>query len=73
MAGLIPEETISKVRENVNIVNVISQYVSLEKKGKIILVFVHSMKKKHLPLQSMKENNSSSALVVAKAATFLPS
>ena len=34
MAGLIPEETISKVRENVNIVNVISQYVSLEKKGK---------------------------------------
>ena len=34
MAGLIPEETIAKVRNNVNIVNVISQYVSLEKKGK---------------------------------------
>ncbi|MGL6207167.1 MAG: DNA primase [Lactobacillus panisapium] len=34
MAGLIPEETIAKVRDNVNIVNVISQYVSLEKKGK---------------------------------------
>ena len=34
MAGLIPEDTIAKVRNNVNIVNVISQYVSLEKKGK---------------------------------------
>lgn len=34
MAGLIPEETIAKVRDNVNIVNIISQYVSLEKKGK---------------------------------------
>ncbi|RHW54663.1 DNA primase [Lactobacillus bombicola] len=34
MAGLIPEQTIAKVRENINIVNVISQYVSLEKKGK---------------------------------------
>ncbi|WEV40717.1 DNA primase [Lactobacillus sp. ESL0681] len=34
MAGLIPEQTIAKVRDNVNIVNVISQYVSLEKKGK---------------------------------------
>lgn len=34
MAGLIPEKTIAKVRDNVNIVNVISQYVSLEKKGK---------------------------------------
>ncbi|BDR60532.1 DNA primase [Lactobacillus xylocopicola] len=34
MAGLIPEQTIAKVRDNINIVNVISQYVSLEKKGK---------------------------------------
>ncbi|MBA1393887.1 DNA primase, partial [Lactobacillus sp. XV13L] len=34
MAGLIPKETIDQVRENVNIVNVISQYVALEKKGK---------------------------------------
>lgn len=34
MAGRIPEEFISEVRNNVNIVDVISQYVSLEKKGK---------------------------------------
>ncbi|WP_333583109.1 DNA primase [Lactobacillus acetotolerans] len=34
MAGLIPEKVIEKVRSNVNIVDVISQYVSLEKKGK---------------------------------------
>lgn len=34
MAGLIPEDFINKVRSNVNIVDVISQYVSLEKKGK---------------------------------------
>ncbi|GAA3627173.1 DNA primase [Lactobacillus hamsteri] len=34
MAGLIPEDFISEVRGNVNIVDVISQYVSLEKKGK---------------------------------------
>lgn len=34
MAGRIPEDFISEVRTNVNIVDVISQYVSLEKKGK---------------------------------------
>lgn len=34
MAGLIPEDFISEVRNSVNIVDVISQYVSLEKKGK---------------------------------------
>ncbi len=34
MAGRIPEDFISEVRSNVNIVDVISQYVSLEKKGK---------------------------------------
>lgn len=34
MAGRIPEEFINEVRSNVNIVDVISQYVSLEKKGK---------------------------------------
>ena len=34
MAGLIPEDFISEVRSSVNIVDVISQYVSLEKKGK---------------------------------------
>ena len=34
MAGRIPEEFINEVRSNVNIVDIISQYVSLEKKGK---------------------------------------
>ncbi|QNQ82183.1 DNA primase [Lactobacillus sp. PV012] len=34
MAGRIPEELINEVRNSVNIVNVIGQYVSLEKKGK---------------------------------------
>ncbi|WP_027825620.1 DNA primase [Lactobacillus psittaci] len=34
MAGRIPEDFINEVRSNVNIVDVISQYVSLEKKGK---------------------------------------
>ncbi len=34
MAGKIPEEFINEVRRNVNIVDLISQYVSLEKKGK---------------------------------------
>lgn len=34
MAGLIPEDFINEVRSNVNIVDIISQYVSLEKKGK---------------------------------------
>ncbi|WEV70201.1 DNA primase [Lactobacillus sp. ESL0785] len=34
MAGLISQDTIAKVRSSVNIVDVISQYVSLEKKGK---------------------------------------
>lgn len=34
MAGRIPEEFINEVRSSVNIVDVISQYVSLEKKGK---------------------------------------
>ena len=34
MAGRIPEELIDDVRNSVNIVNVIGQYVSLEKKGK---------------------------------------
>lgn len=34
MAGRIPEEFINEVRNSVNIVDVISQYVSLSKKGK---------------------------------------
>lgn len=34
MAGYIPEDFINEVRRNVNIVDVVSQYVSLEKKGK---------------------------------------
>jgi DNA primase len=34
MAARIPEDFINEVRSNVNIVDVISQYVSLEKKGK---------------------------------------
>lgn len=34
MAGRIPEEFINEVRESINIVDLISQYVSLEKKGK---------------------------------------
>lgn len=34
MAGRIPESFINEVRNSVNIVDVISQYVSLEKKGK---------------------------------------
>ncbi len=34
MAGHIPEDFINEVRNSVNIVDVISQYVSLEKKGK---------------------------------------
>lgn len=47
MAGRIPEEFISEVRTSVNIVDVISQYVSLEKKAKTILVFALFIKKKH--------------------------
>lgn len=46
MAGRIPEDFISEVRSNVNIVDVISQYVSLEKKAKTILVFALFIKKK---------------------------
>ena len=34
MAGRIPEEFVNEVRDSVNIVDVISQYVSLEKRGK---------------------------------------
>lgn len=34
MTGLISEETIAKVRKSLNIVDVIGQYVTLEKKGK---------------------------------------
>lgn len=34
LAGRIPEEFINEVRRNVNIVDIISQYVALEKKGK---------------------------------------
>lgn len=48
MAGRIPEDFISEVRSNVNIVDVISQYVSLEKKkAKTILVFALFIKKKN--------------------------
>ena len=34
MAGRIPEQFIDEVRNSIDIVDVISQYVSLEKKGK---------------------------------------
>ena len=74
MAGRIPEEFINEVRSNVNIVDIISQYVSLEKKGKrLVLVFALFIKKKHLLLRLMKKNSSSNVLAVVKAATFLNS
>ncbi len=34
LAGRIPEDFITEVRNGINIVDVISQYVSLEKSGK---------------------------------------
>ena len=46
MAGRIPEDFISEVRSNVNIVDVISQYVSLEKKGKDYIGLCPFIKKK---------------------------
>lgn len=73
MAGRIPEQFIDEVRNSVDIVDVISQYVSLEKKVKIIQDFAPSIKKKRLPLLLMKENSFLNALDVVKVETYLNS
>lgn len=49
MAGRIPEQFIDEVRNSVDIVDVISQYVSLEKKVRIIWGCVLFHQEKHLP------------------------
>lgn len=71
MAGLIPEDFISEVRNSVNIVDVISQYVSLEKKGKDYLGLCPFHQEKHHHLQLMKRNNSLNVLGVEKVEMFL--
>ena len=57
MAGRIPEQFIDEVRNSVDIVDVISQYVSLEKKGKDYLGLCPFHQEKRLLLLLMKENS----------------
>lgn len=73
MAGRIPEDFISEVRSNVNIVDVISQYVSLEKKGKdyIGLCPFHQEKTPSFTVNADKQFLS--ALVVVRVEMFLNS
>lgn len=73
MAGRIPEEFISEVRTSVNIVDVISQYVSLEKKGKdyIGLCPFHQEKTPSFTVNADKQFLS--ALAVVKVEMFLNS
>lgn len=73
MAGRIPEEFINEVRSNVNIVDIISQYVSLEKKGKDYIGLCPFHQEKHLLLRLMKKSNFSSVLAAVKAETYLNS
>ena len=46
----IPQTVIDSIRETSDILDVISQFVDLNKEVQIILVFVLSTKKKQLPL-----------------------
>ena len=73
MAGRIPEQFIDEVRNSVDIVDVISQYVSLEKKGKDYLGLCPFHQEKTPSLLLMKESSFSSALDVVKAETYLNS
>ena len=72
MAGHIPSNLIDEVRSAVNIVDIISQYVSLTKKRQGLRWIVpFSSRKKHLHSPSVNLSNSLSALVVARAVTYL--
>ncbi len=71
MAGRIPEQFIDEVRNSVDIVDVISQYVSLEKKGKDYLGLCPSTKKNAIFLLLVKVSSFLSALDAAKAEMYL--
>ena len=69
MAGRIPEQFIDEVRNSVDIVDVISQYVSLEKKGKDYLGLCPFHQEKTPSL--VKVSSFLSALDAAKAEMYL--
>lgn len=71
MTGHIPSNLIDEVRSAVNIVDIISQYVSLTKKGKDYVGLCPFHQEKHLHSPSVNLSNSLSALDVARAVTYL--
>ena len=73
MAGRIPEDFISEVRSNVNIVDVISQYVSLEKKGKDYIGLCPFHQEKTPSFTVNADSSFLSALVVVRVEMFLNS
>lgn len=71
MAMMIPDEVVNRVRQETNIVDVVSQYVQLKKVVRIYLVSVHSMMKRHLLFQLQKKSKSFIVLVVVEAVMSL--
>ena len=51
MSQVIPEETLNQIQSQVNIVDIVSQYVSLKNEGRTILAIVLFMMNGHLHFQ----------------------
>lgn len=66
----IEQELINEIREKNDILDVVSEYVKLEKEDVIILDYVLSMMKRHLLFQYQKINKFVIALAVKKVAMF---
>ena len=67
----IPESKIEEIRNSASIVDIISEYVHLRKRGKNYIGFVRFIQKKRLPLLLVMKNKFSIALAVTLVEMFL--
>ena len=66
LAGKIPEEVIEQIRTQSDIVDVISEYMRLTKRGRNGLVSVHFMESKHRLFLYLQTSKFFIALVVVQ-------
>ena len=65
------EDFVEQVRQQNDIVDIISSYVNLKRGGAITLDYVRFTMKRQLPFRSVRQNRCITALVVVPAGMYL--